>query len=114
MLLLLAVPSAPRSRKPLKKAAHGGDDGSVAVMDCKLSTSAAGIASASAAAAEKAAAGENKAVEHVALVADKWTEGLMFGHLAQEQQNLQHMPVGTDTPPPPMTRGRSSKRQRAG
>lgn len=114
MLLLLAVPSAPRSlRKPLKKAAHGGDDGSVAVMDCKLSTPAAGIASASAAAAEKAAAGENKAVEHVALVADEWTEGLMFGHLAQEQQHLQHMPVGTDTPTP-MTRRRSSKRRRAG
>jgi hypothetical protein len=35
--------------------------------------------SARAAAAEKAAAGENRAVEHVALQADAWTDALMFG-----------------------------------
>jgi hypothetical protein len=36
------------------------------------------MASASAAAAEKAAAGENRAVEHVALFADEASEAMMF------------------------------------
>lgn len=37
------------------------------------------IASARAAEVEKEAAGENRAVEHVALHADEWTDALMFG-----------------------------------
>jgi hypothetical protein len=43
------------------------------------------MASASAAAAEKAAAGENRAVEHVALFADEATEAMMFGGEQQQK-----------------------------
>eukprot|EP00879_Flechtneria_rotunda_P012752 GHRR01013316.1.p1 GENE.GHRR01013316.1~~GHRR01013316.1.p1 ORF type:complete len:382 (+),score=190.38 GHRR01013316.1:781-1926(+) len=62
-------------------AAAGGSDRIDAGVPAADGPAADGFASASVAAAEKAAAGENRAVEHVALVADDWTEALMFGQL---------------------------------
>eukprot|EP00775_Hariotina_reticulata_P002486 gene2486-2789_t len=107
------VPSAPRRRRQSSKAAPGDKGGLAVIVDCRRSPSTAGIASASAAAAEKAAAGENKAVEHVALVADDWTEGMMFGEVAQGQQQQQHVHPELNTPTA-VAHKRSRKRQRAG
>lgn len=68
------------------------------------------IASTRAAEAEKAAAGENRAVEHVALQADEWTDQLMFGAGQQQQQQDEDVVV-VDTPAPRRPRRTGQRRQ---
>lgn len=68
------------------------------------------MASAKAAEAEKAAAGENRAVEHVALHADAWTDALMFG----AEEAAVEVEGGGGTPAPaskPRSRSRRSRVQ---